>query len=83
MSDKIIDDPWRDNQEAHDAINRCLEVIAARLKEIETYVVELPTPNKILYKPKGAEDYLDMRGNYDEIYKRLEDLEGKVNGMQN
>ena len=69
-------DPWQDNKEAHEAINMCLETIAARIKAIEEYLNELPTPDKILYKPNGAEDYLNMKENYDNIYKRLEALEG-------
>ena len=37
MSNKQNVDPWQDNQEAHDAINMCLEAIAGRLVEIETW----------------------------------------------
>lgn len=69
-------DPWRDNEEAHEAINMCLMQIAEKIKAIEEYLTELPTPDKILYKPNGAEDYLNMKENYDEIYRRLEALEG-------
>lgn len=69
-------DPWKDNQEAHEAINMCLVQIGERLKEIEQYLNSVPTPDKILYKPNGAEDYLNMKENYDEIYRRLEALEG-------
>lgn len=75
MSEEKID-PWQDNTEAHEVINMCLSQIGERLTEIEKYLNELPTPDKIMYKPKGAEDYLNMKENYDEIYKRLEALEG-------
>ena len=74
MSEEKID-PWQDNTEAHEVINMCLGQIGERLAEIEKYLNELPTPDKIFYKPKGAEDYLNMKENYDEIYKRLEALE--------
>ena len=67
MSEEKID-PWQDNQEAHEVINMCLGQIGERLAEIEKYLNELPTPDKIMYKPKGAEDYLNMKENYDEIY---------------
>ncbi|AGH06764.1 hypothetical protein Fa020709_082 [Synechococcus phage S-RIM2] len=76
MSEKI--DAWQDNTEAHEAINMCLVQIAERISEIEKYVSELPTPDKIMYKPKGVEEYLNMKQNYDEIYKRLEALESGV-----
>lgn len=64
--------------EALVALNDCMKVIGERLDALEKYVVEIPTPDKVLYKPRGAEDYLDMKGNYDEIYRRIGELE---NGM--
>tara|TARA_Y100000004_G_scaffold171798_1_gene208112 strand:+ start:429 stop:668 length:240 start_codon:yes stop_codon:yes gene_type:complete len=79
MSEEKID-PWQDNQEAHEVINMCLGQIGERLAAIEKYLNELPTPDKIMYKPKGAEDYLNMKENYDEIYKRLEALESGLQG---
>jgi hypothetical protein len=79
MSEEKID-PWQDNTEAHEVINMCLSQIGERLAEIEKYLNELPTPDKIMYKPKGAEDYLNMKENYDEIYKRLEALESGLQG---
>ena len=79
MSEEKID-PWQDNQEAHEVINMCLGQIGERLAEIEKYLNELPTPDKIMYKPKGAEDCLNMKENYDEIYKRLEALESGLQG---
>ena len=56
------------------ALNDCIKVLGERLEALEKYVVELPTPDKVLYKPKGTEEYLDMKGNYDEIYKRIGEL---------
>ena len=61
--------------EALVALNDCMKVIGERLDALEKYVVEIPTPDKVLYKPRGAEDYLDMKGNYDEIYRRIGELE--------
>jgi len=68
-------DPWVDNTEAHDVLNSAIKSIGERLAEVIKYVNELPTPDKVLYKPKGKEDYLNIRENYDEIYRRLEALE--------
>lgn len=68
--------------EALVAINDCLQNIAERLAAVELYVQELPTPDKTYYKPIGYDDYLNVKGNYDEIYKRISALEEKVNGMQ-
>jgi hypothetical protein len=31
-----------------------------------------------MYKPDGYEEYLDTKQNFDEIYRRLEELKGGV-----
>jgi hypothetical protein len=68
-------DPWEDNKEAHEIINECVKGLGERLAEVVKYVNELPTPDKVLYKPKGHDKYLNMKENYDEIYRRIEKLE--------
>ena len=67
--------PWQDNAEAHDIINRVLQGVVQRLDAIEKYVQEMPTVDKTYYKPKGYDDYLNVKQNYDIIYKRLTELE--------
>ena len=59
-------------------INECLKLLGNRLKEVEAYVSELPTPAKTYYKPEGYEDYMNLGENFTEIYKRLDKIE---NGM--
>ena len=59
-------------------INECLRLLGDRLKKVEAYVSELPTPAKTYYKPKGYEDYMNLGENFTEIYKRLDKIE---NGM--
>ena len=56
-------------------INECLNLLGNRLKEVESYVSELPTPAKTYYKPKGYEDYMNLAENFTEIYKRLDKIE--------
>ena len=60
---------------ALNAVNDCLIAIGKRLEILEKYVTELPTPDKTYYKPDGEKDYLNIKGNYDLIYKRLKKLE--------
>lgn len=60
------------------AVNECLIAIHKRLEAVETYVNELPTPEKTYYKPEGYEDYLNIPENFKEIYKRLSSLEDGV-----
>ena len=61
--------------EAIDTIDKCLLRIAERLQAVEKYLNELPTPDKVYYQPDGYPDYLNIKGNYDEIYRRIKDLE--------
>ena len=68
----------QDQQEistALNAINDCLVALGKRLETLETYVSEMPTPDKTYYKQEGEEAYLNIKGNYDLIYKRLKKLE--------
>ena len=46
-----------------------------RLDALETYVQEIPTPDKTLYKPEGETDYMTLKQNLDFIYERLDNLE--------
>ncbi|AHB80925.1 hypothetical protein S-MbCM100_075 [Synechococcus phage S-MbCM100] len=64
--------------EALRAINECLLAIHKRLEQVENHVNELPTPDKTYYKPEGHTEYLNTKENYDEIYKRLRELEDGV-----
>lgn len=64
--------------DALDAINQCLIKLNERIENIENYLNELPTPDKVYYKPNGYDDYLNIKGNYDEIYRRIEELENGV-----
>ena len=61
--------------EALNTLNECLIVIGKRLDALETYVQEIPTPEKTLYKPEGEKDYMTLKQNLDFIYERLDNLE--------
>ena len=60
---------------ALNAVNDCLKALHERLEAVEKYVQELPTPDKTYYKPEGQDEYLNIKANYDQIYKRLKKLE--------
>ena len=60
---------------ALNAINDCLKALHESLEAVEKYVQELPTPDKTYYKPEGQDEYLNIKGNYDQIYQRLKKLE--------
>lgn len=59
-------------------INECLVAVSKRLEEVEKYVSELPTPDKTYYKPRGYTDYLNIKENFDELYRRVTELENGV-----
>ena len=61
--------------EALNTLNECLIVIGKRLDALETYVQEIPTPDKTLYKPEGETYYMTLKQNLDFIYERLDNLE--------
>ena len=61
--------------EALNTLNECLIVIGKRLDALETYVQEIPTPDKTLYKPEGETDYMTLKQNLDFIYERLDNLD--------
>jgi hypothetical protein len=71
----IFNTKFEKNDDAHVAINHVLENFGKRIEVLEKAVSELPTPDKVFYKPEGHEDYLNIKGNYDEIYRRLKELE--------
>jgi len=62
--------------EAIKNLNECVKLLGDRLKKVEEYVSELPTPAKTYYKPEGYDDYMNLAGNFTEIYKRLDKLDG-------
>ena len=60
------------------SINECLKVLAERLIAVEKHMNELPTPDKTYYKPEGYEEYMNLAGNFTEIYRRLTLVEEKA-----
>ena len=64
--------------EALGAVNQVLIALEKRIRDVEKYVSELPTPAKTFYKPDGYDDYMNLKENFDELYRRVERIE---NGM--
>ena len=79
---QLEDDPrFKDNEIAHEVVNKCLETIGQRITSIEEYVQALPQTftNLILYRPHDDEKYLNYKENLDLIYERLNSLEEFTN----
>ena len=75
-----IADAIQDNGKAHEALNECIVALSNRIKDIEEFVITFPTPDKILYKPYDASDYMNFKDNMDYIYSKIKRLEDIVLG---
>ncbi len=75
----MSDEQWSEVVKNNEMINGVLMKIGERLEHLEKYVQALPTPDKTMYRPPNHEEYLNIKENYDLLYRRLEALE---NGMQ-
>jgi|TARA_B100000073_G_scaffold337824_1_gene334198 hypothetical protein len=75
----MSDEQWNEVVKNNEMINGVLMKIGERLEHLEKYVQALPTPDKTMYRPPNHEEYLNIKENYDLLYRRLEALE---NGMQ-
>lgn len=67
-----------DVAEALNAVNECLIALGKRVAEIEEYVTTMNIAEKVLYKPSGTDKYLNIKENYDHIYKRLDKIENDL-----
>ena len=78
MSEELVEITGEQIGAALAAVNECLMALGKRLEDVEKYVSELPTPAKTYYKPEGYEDYLNLKENFDELYKRVRELENNA-----
>ncbi len=78
MSEELVEVSWDQIGENLKNINECLLALGKRLQAVEKYASELPTPAKTYYRPEGYEDYLNLKENFDEIYRRIRELEDGV-----
>ncbi len=69
-----ISNSMKDIDSALDAVNKCIIQLNERVTKLEEHIVTIPTPDKILYKPVGHEDYLNIKENLDNIYEQLRRL---------
>ena len=77
-SDEMVSVTPEQIVEALAAVNKVLMALEKRIRDVEKYVSELPTPAKTFYKPEGCDDYLNLKENFDQLYRRVGQLE---NGM--
>lgn len=69
-----ISNSMKDIDSAIEAVNKCIISLNERITQLEEHIVKIPTPDKILYKPVGHDDYLNIKENLDNIYAQLRSL---------
>ena len=66
----------KDNEIAHNALNEICKGLLKRIEALEEYIsTQITHPSMIQYRPEGQEEYLTLKGNFDLIYQRLNNLE--------
>ena len=73
-----ISNSMKDIDTAINGITECVVKLNERVKALEEHIVTIPTPDKILYKPVGHEEYMNIKENLDYIYSLLGSLNKNV-----
>ena len=81
MSEKSFEDIYAEHMEM---ISKAIENLAERQKGIEEAFGHIPKPgaDMIKYKPPEYEDYLNLTQIFDDLYTRLNMLEGRIKELE-
>ena len=78
---KAIEKSFKDIKEGFDTVNETIikitsnqKIIADRVENIEKTLSQIPTPDKIMYKPVG-EDYMNLGDKFDMLYAKIKELQ--------
>ena len=78
---KEIEKSFKETKDAFDVVNETIikitsnqKIIADRVENIEKTLSQIPTPDKIMYKPVG-EDYMNLGDNFDMLYAKIKELQ--------
>ena len=74
-----------DNQEAHVAINQCIEVLHKRLEGMEKYLGEMERPERILQQflisNEGTKQFMTLEENFNALHSKMESFEHRLDGV--
>ena len=74
-----------DNQEAHVALNQCIEVLHKRLEGMEKYLGEMERPERIMQEfmisPEGRSKFMTLQENFDALHTKMESFEARLDGV--
>tara|TARA_B100000214_G_scaffold58229_1_gene37672 strand:- start:2878 stop:3576 length:699 start_codon:yes stop_codon:yes gene_type:complete len=76
---------FEDNQEAHVALNQCIEVLHKRLEGMEKYLGEMERPERIMQEfmisPEGRSKFMTLQENFDALHTKMESFEARLDGV--
>lgn len=72
-------DKWEENDYCHGVIAEALNNLSERLSAIEEFLKKFPEPgpDMIKYKPEGYEEHLNIKELFDDLYGRINKIDGK------
>ena len=74
-----------DNQEAHVAINQCIEVLHKRLEGMEKYLGEMERPERILEQflisNEGTKQFMTLEENFNALHSKMDSFETRLEGV--
>lgn len=77
----ITETDWQTVNDAHRVAAEAIQTISERIIQLEQAVAALQNVvlmGNIMYRPEGEERHLNMKENFDLIYKRLRELDNGV-----
>tara|TARA_B100000902_G_scaffold95324_1_gene98138 strand:+ start:678 stop:971 length:294 start_codon:yes stop_codon:yes gene_type:complete len=79
---KEIEKSFKETKDAFNTVNETIvkissnqKILADRVAEIEEVLSKIPTPDKIMYRPVGEEEYMNIGDNFDMLYSKLKALQ--------
>lgn len=74
-----------DNQEAHVALNQCIEVLHKRLEGMEKYLGEMERPERILQEflisNEGTKQFMTLEENFNALHSKMDSFEARLDGV--
>ena len=74
-------DKDQDLEEYKTTTNQCIQILAEKVVDIETYIQNTPTLDKISYNPKNSDQNLNFAEIINDLYENIELLNKKVDNL--
>ena len=74
-------DKDQDLEEYKTTTNQCIQILAEKVVDIENYIQNPPTLDKISYNPKNSDQNLNFAEIINDLYENIELLNKKVDNL--